>query len=207
MVIRPADCSFYEGIFHPQVHARAHHLAGGDDDCVCADQIHAGQSGGAGDAAGGASGDESSKGAAGGRENQGGMSDEQAEELEEEYGYDKPVLVAYFQWLGFGSGSGCRARGYLRRGARMSSAMAKVEDFERETIVVLKGSGRQVKVSWDGEDVGTAQAVFMRDGSEVSAKGWEVRIDTPQERKQRWARRMKVDVQEAPALRAPRRAL
>ena len=57
------------------------------------------------------------------------------------------------------------------------------------------------------EDVATAQAVFMLDGSEVSSKGWEVRIDTPQERKQRWARRMKVDVSRGPALRAPRGGL
>jgi len=143
-------------------------------------------------------GDESSKGAAGGRENQGGMSDEQAEELEEEYGYDKPVLVAYVQWLGLWKRERLQSKGEFEKGGEDVIGDSKVEDFERETIVVLKGSGRQVKVSWDGEDVATAQAVFMLDGSEVSSKGWEVRIDTPQERKERWARRMKVDVSEAP---------
>ena len=30
----------------------------------------------------------------------GGMSEEQVEELEEEYGFDKPILQAYLQWLG-----------------------------------------------------------------------------------------------------------
>ena len=109
-------------------------------------------------------GDESSKGAAGGRENQGGMSDEQAEELEEEYGYDKPVLVAYVQWLGLWKRERLQSKGEFEKGGEDVIGDSKVEDFERETIVVLKGSGRQVKVSWDGEDVATAQAVFMLDG-------------------------------------------
>ena len=30
----------------------------------------------------------------------GGMSEEQVEELEEEYGFDKPIIQAYLQWLG-----------------------------------------------------------------------------------------------------------
>ena len=28
------------------------------------------------------------------------MSEEQVEELEEEYGFDKPIIQAYLQWLG-----------------------------------------------------------------------------------------------------------
>ena len=33
-------------------------------------------------------------------QSQGGMSEDQLEELEEQFGLDKPVLVAYGQWLG-----------------------------------------------------------------------------------------------------------
>lgn len=143
-------------------------------------------------------GDESSKGAGGGRENQGGMSDEQAEELEEEYGYDKPVLVAYFQWLGLWKRERLQSKGNFEKGGEDAIGVGLISDFKRETLVVLKGSGRQVKVTWDGEDVGSAKAVFVDGGGEVNEKGWNVRVETPLERKERWARRVKADVDEAP---------
>lgn len=143
-------------------------------------------------------GDESSKGAGGSRENQGGMNDEQAEELEEEYGYDKPVLVAYFQWLGLWKRERLQSKGVFEKGGEDAIGDGKVEDFKRQTLVVLKGSGRRVKVSWDGEDVTTARAVFVGDGSDVAAKGWNVRVETPLERQERWARRVQADVAEAP---------
>lgn len=144
-------------------------------------------------------GDESSKGAGGGRENQGGMSDEQAEELEEEYGYDKPVLVAYFQWLGLWKRERLQSKGNFEKGGEDAIGVGLISDFKRETLVVLKGSGRQVKVTWDGEDVGSARAVFVDGGGDVATTGWNVRVETPLERKERWARRVKADVDEAPA--------
>ena len=136
--------------------------------------------------------DESSK--ASGDESQAGLSDEQLEELEEEYGYDKPVLVAYIQWLGIIPRERLISRQDIKKGGEDVIGAEVIEDAENETLVVLKGSGRQVKV--DRQD--PEAAFFVDTGEKVSTDGWSVRIDAPQDRAERWARRNQLDVSKAP---------
>jgi len=70
-----------------------------------------------------------------------------------------------------------------------------ITDPENETLVVVKGSGRQVKVDRRALD----QAYFIDNGEKISESGWSVRVDTPQDRAERWARRNMKGVEEAPA--------
>ncbi len=126
----------------------------------------------------------------------GGMSEEQVEELEEEYGFDKPILQAYLQWLGA-----------LPRERRVSKAEFRplgkdkvggdlLADPDRETLVLLKGSGRQAKVVREGSLV--VSAAYLDDNGSIDADGWQVRIETIEERRQRWVRRSGEDISKAP---------
>jgi len=138
--------------------------------------------------------DENTK-SSGGSQSQGGLNDEQLEELEEEYGYDKSIPVAYMQWLGLLSRERLISKEDIKKGDEDVIGADVIKDPENETLVVLKGSGRQVKVSRKDP----AAAVYVDTGKKVSESGWEVRIDSPEDRAERWARRNDKDEAQAPA--------
>lgn len=137
--------------------------------------------------------DENSRGSSGDKD-QGGLSDEQLEELEEEYGYDKPIIVAYFQWLGLMPRERLISKKDFKKGDEDVIGADVITDPENETLVVLKGSGRQVKV----DQRAIEDAHFLDNGEKVADSGWSVRIDSPQDRADRWARRNMKDASEAP---------
>jgi microcin C transport system permease protein len=120
-----------------------------------------------------------------GSQAQGGLSEEQLEELEEQYGLNKPALVAYGQWLGI-----------VPRETRISKAAFGGQGDERisgnldastTADVVLRGDGRLVRVVREGE--GIRSAVFAETGAKVEAEGWKVRYETVAERGERYKRR------------------
>lgn len=125
----------------------------------------------------------------------GGMNEEQVEELEEEYGFDKPIFQAYLQWLGA-----------LPRERRLSKADFREQgkdkvggDFvgdSNNTLVLLKGSGRQAQVTREGTVV--TSATYSDDNRPITEDGWEIRLETIADRKERWSRRSGEDVSKAP---------
>ena len=125
----------------------------------------------------------------------GGMNEEQVEELEEEYGFDKPIFQAYLQWLGA-----------LPRERRLSKAEFREQgkdkvggDFvgdSNNTLVLLKGSGRQAQVTREGTVV--TSATYSDDNRPITEDGWEIRLETIADRKERWSRRSGEDVSKAP---------
>ncbi len=131
----------------------------------------------------------------------GGMNEEQVEELEEEYGYDKSIMAAYLQWLGLSP----RER-RLSKSEFVPLGMEKVgqdliKDAEKETSVLLKGTGRKVLVKRDGNEV--ISATYMdNNGSDsqtsISEDGWKIRIETEGDRQERWTRRSDADIKKAP---------
>ncbi len=137
--------------------------------------------------------DENTKGSSKAR-GQGGANDEQLEELEEEYGYDKPIPIAYLQWLGFLPRERLISKGDFKKGDEDVIGDKLVSDPENETLMVLKGVGRQVKV--DKREPGNAY--FVDNGKKISESGWELRIDSPQDRAERWARRNNEDADKSP---------
>ncbi len=125
----------------------------------------------------------------------GGMNEEQVEELEEEYGFDKPILQAYLQWLGA-----------MPRERRLSKSEFRplgkdkvggdLEGDSNKTLVLLKGSGRQAKVTRQGAKV--ISATYLDSNQSIAEDGWEIRIETIDDRKERWVRRSGEDISKAP---------
>jgi microcin C transport system permease protein len=136
--------------------------------------------------------DENSNSSAG-NQGGGGLSDEDLEELEEEYGYDKPIPVAYLQWLGFWPRERRISKEEIRVRQEDVIGDKLITDPENETLVVLKGSGRRVLVNKESPE----DARFVDDGDKVSDAGWSVRVESPDDRADRWARRNERPKEEA----------
>ncbi len=116
---------------------------------------------------------------------QGGLSEEQLEELEEQFGLDKNVLVAYCQWLGAAPREVRISKGeYGDRGDEMIGSEI---DPATTAEVVLRGDGRAVLVKREKDSV--ASAVFKETGQPVTSEGWKVRYETEQDRQDRYQRR------------------
>ena len=107
------------------------------------------------------------------------------EELEEQYGLDKHVLVAYCQWLGLMPREVSISKGEFTD--RSDETIGGGGDSATTTEVVLRGDGRAVLVKRAGE--GIASAVFAETGKPVASEGWKVRYETNEDRKARFMRR------------------
>ncbi|MDE0593844.1 MAG: ABC transporter permease [Roseibacillus sp.] len=76
----------------------------------------------------------------------GSLTDEQLEELEREYGYDKILPIAYLQWLGALPRERRHSQEDFKKGGEERVGDAAVEHYETETLVIVGDSGRQAKV-------------------------------------------------------------
>ncbi|MES2475514.1 MAG: ABC transporter permease subunit [Verrucomicrobiota bacterium] len=116
---------------------------------------------------------------------QGGMTEEQMEELEEQYGLDKPVLIAYFQWLGAAPRETRISKGEF--GDQGDEKISGAVDPETTTTVVLRGDGRAVKVTRANGAI--TSAVFQESGKPIADEGWKYRYETEKDRQDRYHRR------------------
>ncbi len=116
---------------------------------------------------------------------QGGLSEEQLEELEEQFRLDKPMLVAYAQWLGVIPGETQISKGDF--GVQTDEKIGGDVDGEKIATIVLKGDGRLVHITRNGDQV--ASAVFVETGKPISEDGWEVRYESEKDRKDRYFHR------------------
>ena len=135
----------------------------------------------------------------------GGLDEEQIEELEEEYGYDKTIFVAYLQWLGVLPRERLLSKAEFRALGQDKIGGNLVTDPENEVLLVLKGSGRQVMVS--RVDLGNSTKVkadyvendrIVGANQEFLSDGWKLRIETVSDRQERWSRRNGEPVGKAP---------
>jgi microcin C transport system permease protein len=117
---------------------------------------------------------------------QGGLSEEQLEELEEQFGLNQPVLVAYGQWLGLLPREVRISKGEF--GGIADQRIAGSSDDPGNTAdVVLRGDGRVLRVISTGNEI--SSALFAESGESLDGTGWKVRFESPEERKQRFLRR------------------
>jgi microcin C transport system permease protein len=116
---------------------------------------------------------------------QGGLSEEQLEELEEQFGLDKNVLAAYGQWLGAVPREVRISKGEF--GDRGDEMIGSEIDPATTAEVVLRGDGRAVLVKRANDAV--VSAVFKETGQPVSSEGWKVRYETEKDRQDRYQRR------------------
>ena len=117
---------------------------------------------------------------------QGGLNEEQLEELEEQYGLDKPTLAAYAQWLGIVPKEVRISKGEY--GIDPGEKIGEDLDIEKIAPVILKNDGRMVHVkrTADGK---IESAVFADGGKPVSGENWQVRYETEADRHERYMRR------------------
>lgn len=116
---------------------------------------------------------------------QSGLSEEQLEELEEQFGLDKPVLVGYGQWLGVVPKEIRLSK--KEYSGQTDEMIGGQTDADTVAEVVLKGDGRVVNVKRDGDKI--VSATFADSGKPVSSENWKVRLETEQDRKARYLRR------------------
>lgn len=129
--------------------------------------------------------DQGGKRSSPGESSLGGLSEEQREEVEEQFGLNEPMLVAYAQWLGA-----------MPRKVRISKAEfapggdESITDTENPLTVarvVLKGSGRVVRIERDGEQSGAIESMNFVDGeTDAASEGWKGKIELPAEREKKY---------------------
>ena len=145
---------------------------------------------------------------------EGGLSEVDMERLEEQYGLQEPILTAYFQWLGFLPKEVQITREDFRPSSQGEKAQPIAEGFHPEakvrpelsTRLVLHGSGREVLVERAGEQSHEiVRAIYPNQQStEISLEGWHTKIESPKDRAERWARRMRESNPEVIAAREKR---
>lgn len=116
---------------------------------------------------------------------QSGLSEEQLEELEEQFGLNKPVLAAYGQWLGVVPREVRISKGEFT--GRSDETIGGGADPENTAEVVLRGDGRVARVQRQGDAV--VSALFAETGKPVDGEGWKVRYETGADRQERFKRR------------------
>ena len=145
-------------------------VPGGPMDRILQEAAHGGEQGGKRASAG---------------QSQGGLSEEQMEEQEEQFGLDKDVFTGYCQWLGIAPRESRISKGDY--GSLGEDTIGGGVDMDTTAVIVLRGDGRLVHVKRAGDKV--LSAVFAETGKPIVEEGWKVRYETETNRKQRYIRR------------------
>ena len=134
----------------------------------------------AGNADGGGSGKKVSN------EASGGLSEEQMEELEEQFGLDKSMLVAYLQWLGLAPREILISKAEFGK-LEDDDLGAPSETQDDSALLVLRGVGKFVTVTKkDGKII---SATYRDDSRNISSDGWKLRFEDETARQARFERR------------------
>lgn len=116
----------------------------------------------------------------------GGLTEEQMEELEEQFGLDKAMPVAYLQWLG-----ALPREVRLSKGEFGETGDGNVggggEDPDNTATLVLRGDGRLVEVKKKGNALISAKCRV--DGTDITAEGWKIRYESVEMRQERFRKR------------------
>jgi len=137
-----------------------------------------------------------------------GLSEADLEELEEEYNLDKSIPVAYMMWLGVMPREVRLTKAEF--GGRADELIGFVDDereFDPERMVrmVPRGSGRTVLIEQEGGEVVSAK--WEDDGSPIEEEGWQIRVESEQDRKERFANRMGMEADDENVPGYPPRAV
>lgn len=124
----------------------------------------------------------------------GNLSEDELEDLEEQYGLDKGIMEAYAMWLG-----GWPKNKFVSKKEFGGKSISVGVDTDLQARFVLKGSDRIVlleRKSKDSTDDYTFK--YAEGGGDPTEDGWAVKIESPQDRKERWARREGKEASECP---------
>jgi microcin C transport system permease protein len=119
-------------------------------------------------------------------EGSGGLSEEQMEELEEQFGLDKAMPIAYLQWLGAAPREVGLSKGeFGEHGDGVIGGGGK--DPENTATLVLRGDGRLVEVRKKGDEIVSAK--YRVNGMSIFEDGWKLRYEDEEARQERFRRR------------------
>ena len=116
----------------------------------------------------------------------GGLSEEQMEALEEQFGLDKSMPVAYLQWLGLAPREILISKGEFGSTGDESIGGGG-DDPDNRSSLVLRGDGRLVEVLKKGSEIVSAK--YRQGGGAVSEDGWKLRYENEKDRQERFRRR------------------
>ena len=122
----------------------------------------------------------------------GALSEEQIEEFEREYLYDKPLPLAYLTWLGLYPRERLYSEAEFKpamKGEQVSEETiggSIVEDPEKQVLISLAGTGRPVVVQRKDGEIAWARYVDTRkpvsEWQNISEDGWRFRYETSKDR-------------------------
>ena len=131
-------------------------------------------------------------GGGGGGGKSGALSEEQIEEFEREYLYDKPIPLAYLTWLGLYPRERLYSEAEFKpamKGDQVSEETiggSIVEDPDKQVLISLAGTGRPVVVQRQDGKIEWARYVDtgkpMSEWQNISEDGWKFRYETPKDR-------------------------
>lgn len=133
-----------------------------------------------------AAGDAEGGGKKASNEARGGLSEEQMEELEEQFGLDKSMPVAYLQWLGLAPREILISKGEFGKSSDTAIGGGE-EDADNTSSLVLRGDGRLVQVKKKGAEV--VSAAYRQGGKSIFDDGWKLRYEDEKTRQDRFRRR------------------
>lgn len=116
----------------------------------------------------------------------GGLSPEQMEELEEQFGLDKSMPVAYLQWLGVAPREVRISKGEFGE-VGDGTVGGGGDDPDNTATLVLRGDGRLVEVRKKGD--GIVSAKYRSNGKDISEDGWTLRYEDEEMRQERFRKR------------------
>jgi len=112
------------------------------------------------------------KGSENSEQSRSALGEEQLEVIEEEYGYDKPIFIAYLQWLGL-----------MPKESQLSKKdFSSSDEAEQEVEVILRGSGEKVIVKISKGEVISA---IGSEKQNILERGWAIRIESADYRQER----------------------
>ena len=119
------------------------------------------------------------KGGSSNAQTSGGLSDKDREAMEEQFGTDKPIPIAYLRWLGILPKDTLISKSEYKE----SNGLEIVEEGKERVKLVVKGESRIVEITRNGDSI--ESAVYEDNGKSILNNGWSVRLETPLDRKLR----------------------
>ena len=118
------------------------------------------------------------------RDQRGALSPEQLQRLEEDFKFDRPIFIAYLQWLGILATETQRSRGRLHADPEQSDAgvVARAE-------ILLPGTIEPVSI----HETEQRRIAFAPGTDAEKIDGWSLRLETAGEQRQRYIDRMRLE--------------
>ncbi|MEG0143740.1 MAG: ABC transporter permease [Akkermansia sp.] len=122
------------------------------------------------------------------------LSESDMEKLEEQFGLQEPLVTAYLQWLGLMPRKIEISREeFGAHPAAVKTPSSYAGTTPLHTRVMISGEGKEVIIVRQTPDSALIKDAFYADNHshKASNEGWHVVLESPADRAQRWAKRMR----------------